>query len=93
MDYTSVKILGNSPLNITQKNILGDFQDYDENIIIGDYTFKVTKRLLIDYIEPLIDMNGYLNIFNSVYKVLHIKNYSDYQELWLYLLNRQSEVV
>lgn len=89
----NVLILGNNPNNIPLKTISGDFQEYDTAIIIGSYTFNITKRIFTDYIESLIDMNGYLKIEDSVYKILHIINYSDYQELWLYLLNRQSAVV
>lgn len=89
---TSVKVLGNDPNNTPLKTIFGDFQEYSATIKIGDYTFNISKRLFIDYIEPLIDMNGYLQIEGSVYKVLHIKS-EDYQEFWLYLLNRQLAVV
>ena len=88
MDDISVQILGNNPNNTTQKTIEGDLQEYSATIEIGDYSFEITKRLFIDYIEPLLNMEGYLEVENKVYKILNIKEYSDYQEVWLYLLNR-----
>lgn len=93
MDKAKVLILGNDPNNTPLKTIYCDFQEYELTIKIGDYNFNVTKRIFTDYIEPLIDIEGYLKIQNFIYKILNVKSDSDYQELWLYLLNRQSEVV
>ena len=92
MDKAKILILGNDPNNTPLKTIYGDFQEYETTIMIGDYTFNITKRLFIDF-EPLIDMEGYFKIKNFIYKILNIKSDSDYMELWLYLLNRQSVVV
>ncbi|KUO66115.1 MAG: hypothetical protein APF84_12400 [Gracilibacter sp. BRH_c7a] len=93
MNETEVLILGNSQNNATEKTILGDFQEYSTTIEIGDYSFEITKRLFINYIEPLINMDGYLRIGDLLYKVLKIQTFITYQEFWLYLLDRQSEVV
>jgi len=92
-DESTVLILGNSPVNSLQKTITADVQEYSTVVEIGDYKFNISKRLFIDYIELLLDINGYLKIENMVYKILNIKEYSDYQEIWLYLLNRQSAVI
>ena len=93
MDRAKILILGNNPNNTPLRIIYGDFQEYYITIEIGDYSFNITKRVFIDFIEPLIDMEGYLKIQGLIYKVLNVKNDSDYQELWLYLLNRQSAVI
>lgn len=93
MDDISIQILGNSPTNTVQKIIEGDLQSYSTTIEIGDYSFAITKRLFTDYIEPLLNMNSYIKVENKVYKILHIKEFSDYQEVWLYELTRQSEVI
>ena len=91
MDETQVLLLGNDPNNTPLKTIFGDLQQYETAIQIGDYTFNITKRLFIDF-EPLINMQGYLKIQDLIYKILDIKSDSDYQELLLYLCNRQSVV-
>jgi len=93
MDKAKILILGNDPNNTSLKTVYGDLQEYSGMTIkIGDYTFNITKRLFIDF-EPLINMEGYLKIENLIYKILDIKSDSDYQELLLYLCNRQSVVV
>ena len=88
MDDISIQILGNSPTNTVIKTIEGDLQSYSATIEIGEYKFDISKRLFIDYIEPLLNIYGYLQVENKVYKILQVKEYSDYQEVWLYLLNR-----
>jgi len=93
MDEISIQILGNSPTNQTQATIDGDLQSYSATIEIGEYKFDISKRLFIDYIEPLIDIDGYLKGENKAYKILYIKEFSDYMEVWLYELTRQPEVI
>lgn len=92
-DDSTVNILGNSPVNSCKRTIAADVQEYSTTIEIGDYQFEITKRLFVDYIEPLIEMDGYLEVENKVYKILHIKEFSDYMEVWLYKLARQTEVI
>lgn len=89
MDDISVQILGNSPNNTTQKTIEGDFQEYTSVIKIGEYEFDISKRLFIDYLEPLISMDGYIKAGNKIFKILKVKEYSDYMEVWLYALTRE----
>lgn len=92
-DDTIIQILGNSPANTSIKQILGDFQEPQGQrttfIEIEKLKFNINKCLFIDYIEPLIDLTTYLKINGITYKVLRIKKYSDYMEIYLYLLRRQ----
>lgn len=87
-----VQILGNNPQGIAIKTIDAEAQDFDNIIEIENYKFYITKRVITDYIEPLISIDGYLKISNIIYKILKINEYSDYQELWLYELIRQVAV-
>ncbi|KUO75709.1 MAG: hypothetical protein APF81_17690 [Desulfosporosinus sp. BRH_c37] len=92
MDDISIQILGNSPTNVTQKTINGGFQQFNTTIEIDNFSFEISKRIFID-LETLIDMDGYIEAENKVYKILHIKEFSDYMEVWLYELTRQPEVI
>ena len=90
---TIISILGDNPLNSLQKSIAVDLQQYSgESIVVGDYTFEITKRFFVSGTEPLIDMSGYIKIGIKVYKILHIKEFGTYMEAWLYELSRQPEV-
>jgi len=92
-DDTSIEILGNNPLNSTIKRIDGDLQEtpgQKELIIeIENYKFTISKILYIDYLDPLIDLSTYLKANGIIYKVLKVKNFSDYMEVYLYELKRQ----
>jgi len=92
MDEQKVFLLGNSPTNSWQKTIYSGVQQFSSVVKIGEYEFSITKRLFVD-LEPLCKMDGYLEIENKIYKILKIKEYSDYMEVWLYLLKRQTEVI
>lgn len=87
-----VQILGNNPQVAAIKTIDAEVQDFDNIIEIGNYKFYIERRVITDYIEPIIDMDGYLKIDNVIYKVLKINEYSDYQDIWLYKLVRQVAV-
>lgn len=84
-----VQILGNNPQGAVRKTIDTEVQGFDNKIEIESYKFYISKRVITDYIEKLIDINGYLKIENTIYKILKINEYSDYQEIWLYELIRQ----
>jgi len=90
---TIISILGDNPLSSSQKNITVDLQEYSgETIEIGDYEFEITKRIFISGIEPLIYVSRYIKIGFKIYKILHIKEFDDYMEGWIYELNRQPEM-
>lgn len=89
MDDTIVRILGNSPKNISLKDIYGDLQEYEKTIKIENYEIEITKRLFVDYVESLIDEESYLKVKGKIYKIMKVKEYSDYMEIWLYELKGQ----
>lgn len=86
---TIIQILGNSPTNTSIKSIYADYQVFEKTIKIEGYEFNITKRGIVDRIEILIDVDTYLDIEGTIYKVMKVKTYSDYMELWLYKLNKQ----
>jgi len=92
-DEINIQILGNNPTNNTIVSILGDLQSLqgqrDYVIEIEEHKFIISKILIVDYIESRIDMLSYVKIEGLIYKVLKIKTFSDYMEVYLYLLKRQ----
>lgn len=66
------------------KNIFVDVQEYDNTIEINDYKLNVNKRLFIDYIVKDMSLENYLNINNEIFKIVKIKTYSDYQEIFIH---------
>jgi len=88
-DDSTVYILGNNPENSWQKTIVADVQSYSETILIGEYKFNINKRFFTDYIEPLLNIESYVEIESKIFKILNIIEYSDYQEVWIYLLDIQ----
>lgn len=92
-DEFIVQILGISPTNNAIASITGDLQSIpgqrDYIIEIEEFKFIISKILIIDYIETRIDMLTYLEIDGLIYKVLKTKTFSDYMEVYLYLLERQ----
>jgi len=85
----SVEILGNKPTNTTIKTISVDCQQFDNIIKIEEYEFPITKRMFTDAIEEILEMNGYIKIKDKEFKIMKIKEYDNYQEVWLYELERQ----
>ena len=92
-DDTVIQILGSSPANTSIKQIIGDFQEPQGQratfIEIEKFKFDISKCLFIDYIEPLIDLTTFLEINGLIYKVIKIKIYSEYMEIFLCQLRRQ----
>ncbi|WCK55137.1 hypothetical protein PP175_03880 [Aneurinibacillus sp. Ricciae_BoGa-3] len=92
-DDTVIQILGSSPTNTAMKQIVGDVQEPQGQrttyIEVEKLKFDIHKCLFIDYIEPLIDLSTFLKIEGFIYKVLKIKTYSDYMEIYLYKVRRQ----
>ena len=92
-DEINVEILGNSPTSNTISTILGDLQSLkgqrDYVVEIDEFKFIITKILIVDYIEPQINMLSYLKINGLIYKVLKTKDFGDYMQVYLYLLKRQ----
>ena len=92
-DDTLILILGNSPTNTPIKQIYGDVQEPQGQrttyIEIEKLKLDISKRLFIDYIEPIIDLTTFIEANGLIYKVIKIKTYSDYMEIDLYQLRRQ----
>ncbi|MBU3142210.1 hypothetical protein [Clostridium sp. CF012] len=86
-DDTIVKILGSSYTNTLIKSIECDFQDHISTINKEDYDYKCTKLLFVDYIEPLMYENFYLNIDNVIYKIIKVDKCSDHMEVYLYFMD------
>ena len=86
---TKIEVLGDKPTNIRIKTLKVDLQEYDTSITLEDYDFDITKRFFTKKIEILLEMNGYIKANSKVYKILKIKEYSEYQDIWLYKLERQ----
>ncbi|GCD10464.1 hypothetical protein [Clostridium tagluense] len=83
-DDTIVKILGNSYANAPLKSIECDVQDHTSTIDKEDYSYKCSKLLFVDSIEPLISENFYLKIENKIYKIIKADTYSDHMEVYLF---------
>ncbi|MBW9145757.1 hypothetical protein KTC92_02545 [Clostridium sp. CM027] len=86
-DDTIVKILGSSYTNTLIKSTLCDFQDHTSTINKEGYDYKCTKLLFVDYIEPLMYENFYLNIDNVIYKIIKVDTCSDHMEVYLYFMD------
>lgn len=70
------------------KPIFADVQEYNTEIEIEDFKFTITKRLFIDFIDKNINLDNYINIKGVFYKIMKVKEFSDYMEVWLYKLKR-----
>lgn len=70
------------------KTIYADVQPYDRSISFEDgIEIDITQRAFCD-VDPEIGKDSYMSIKAKLYKVMKIKTWSDYMELWLYECNR-----
>lgn len=66
------------------KTIYGDFQVYDKVIKFEDgIELEIRHRVFCD-IEATINNEGYLLIEEVIYKIIDIKKWSDYLEIYIY---------
>jgi|GEM_PF-2558303 len=86
-DDTTIKILGDSYVNIPIKTFDGDLQDNTSTIDKDEYSYICTKLLFVDYIEPLIYENAYLDVNNKIYKIIKVDTCSDHMEVYLFYYN------
>lgn len=83
---TEIKILTEKLQEV--KTIYADIQPYDKSITFEDSVeIEITKRVFCD-IEQDIGKHSYISIKETLFKVMRIKTWSDYMELWLYECNR-----
>lgn len=86
---TLVKIYS-SPNSLSYiKSIYADFQPYTKSIVFEDgFQIDITNRIFCD-IDSSINKNSYLEIDTEKYKVMDIKKWDNYLEVYLYKLKRQ----
>jgi len=71
------------------KSIDADIQPFYKSIPFEDgYQIDITCRLFCD-IDDSITEGSYIEIANEKYKVMEIKKWDDYLEVYLYKLKRQ----
>lgn len=85
---TKIDILSGTDVNSIIKTVYGDFQPYYKTIAFEDgYTIEITKRVFCDR-DNDITMESYFLIEKKKYKVIDIKEWSDYLEVYLYECTR-----
>lgn len=68
--------------------IYADVQPYEKSLLFEEgIEILVTQRVFCD-IVPAIDDQSYMKINNKLFKVMNIKERSDYLECWLYECER-----
>ncbi|MGY0373216.1 hypothetical protein [Clostridium sp. JNZ J1-5] len=81
---TQIDILSSADINSIMKTVYGDFQTYYKTIAFEDgYNIEITKRVFCDR-DNDITMQSYFLIGKKKYKVMDIKEWSDYLEVYLY---------
>jgi len=76
-------------LNSYIKSIDADIQPFSKSILFEDgFQIDITSRLFCD-IDDSITGECYVEFANEMYKVMEIKKWDDYLEVYLYKLKRQ----
>jgi len=71
------------------KSIDADVQPFSKSIVFEDgFQIDITSRLFCD-IDESITEESYVEFANEKYKVMEIKKWNDYWEVYLYKLQRQ----
>ncbi|MGG1619453.1 hypothetical protein [Paenibacillus sp. NRS-1781] len=75
-------------LDVTHFNsvlsVMADVQPYRKSFSFEDgYTLEMTHRAFCP-LESSLQLNGYVQIYTSIFIILDIKEWSDYVELYLY---------
>ena len=83
---TQIEILDGSLKHIAETD--ADIQPFYKTITFEDgIEIDITKRVFCETL-PQIDDQSYLKVGSKFYKIMKIKPYSDYLELWLYECER-----
>jgi hypothetical protein len=86
---TEIKILISSNAESYIKTEYGDVQPFSKSMTFEDgFEINITKRLFVD-IGSSINLTSYLIIGGEKYKVLDIKKWDSYIEVFLYRCKRQ----
>lgn len=90
MFYDTLVKIYSSPNSLSYiKSIYADFQPYTKSIVFEDgFQIDITNRIFCD-INSSINKNSYLEIDTEKYKVMDIKKWDNYLEVYLYKLKRQ----
>lgn len=65
-------------------SLTAEVQPYLRTFTFEDgYSIDMTKRLFCDRVSS-IKMDSYIEIEQELHKVIHMKKWSDYLEVWLY---------
>jgi len=85
---TKIDIL-QSPLDAPIKTIDADVQPFSKSIAFEDgFQIEITSRLFCDT-DDLITEESYIEFASEMYKVMEIKKWDNYLEIYLYKLKRQ----
>ena len=86
---TLVRIFSNPSSVNYLKTIYGNFQPYSKKIVFGDdLEIEITNRLFCN-IDSLINKENYVEVDGEKYKIIDVKQWDDYLEVYLYKLKRQ----
>lgn len=86
---TKVKVYSDNNFSSYLSVINADVQPYSKSITYEDgFQIDITKRMFCDR-DASITQESYLEIENKKYKVMEIKEWDDYLEVYLYELVRQ----
>lgn len=81
---TEIDILSGADINSIIKTVYGDFQPYYKTIVFEDgYSIEIAKRVFCDR-DNDITMKSYFLIEKKKYKVIDLKEWNDYLEVYLY---------
>ena len=77
-----------SPEAQSNKIIYADVQPYKGTVGFNyGFSLEISNRVFCD-VDNIIDENSYFKISDQFYKVLGIKEWSDYMEVYLYRCKR-----
>jgi len=86
---TVIKVYEVPDLNSYIKSIDADVQPFSRSIAFEDgFQIDITNRMFCD-IDDSITEESYVEFANEKYKVMEIKKWDDYLEVYLYKLQRQ----
>lgn len=81
---TEIIILANLEENSAIKTIPGDVQPYTKSLSFEDgYEIPITQRVFCEA-DAAIHLNRYFLIHQRMFKVMEMKEWSDYLEIFLY---------
>ena len=89
---TLVKIYSSPDSVSFIKSIYADFQPYAKSVVFEDgFQLDITNRLFCDT-DNVINKDSYFEIDSEKYKVIDLKKWDDYFEVYLYKLKRQVQL-